>query len=1015
MQFYKKLYLSCRYGAIYGLKVLLLLTISFQLSAQNNGEITIKGKVVDETGEGMVGVNISIKGAARGTITDINGNYNLTAPSGGTLIFSFIGYLDQEVAIGSRGVIDLQMNVNVETLSEVVVVGYGTQRVEQFTGALEIIDAKKLEQLPNASFQDALQGNASGIQVTASDGAPGAGISVRVRGIGSISASNEPLYVIDGIPITAGSVSETDFGNDGRSSNVLSSINPNDIENLVVLKDAASTAIYGSRGANGVVLITTKSGKAGKAKIDLKTQVGFSDFAFNNLLEPLNRDQYTQLFIEGYVNAGTQTEEEARQLFQTQFPQNANTNWLDEITQTGVSQQYDLSAQGGTEDFTYFVSSSYFSQEGTVVNNKFDRYSARVNLTAKLTEKLTLSNNLSASYFQQRGITDGTRWQAPFYLSYLMAPTVPVRDDQGRFFGDHTFFMGGNNPVGHLNDDIRELEQSRIIDNLSASYQILDNLVFKSAWSIDILNVDEYIFNNRRYGDGRNVNGSANEAATDIINWLGTQTLSYSRSVGNNHNLDGLLGYEAQKQTREVIEASGEGFSHPELKTLASAANPTEARSTRTEFSFSSIFSRINYDYNGKYFASFSVRRDGSSRFGAANRWGTFWSVGGGYTISEESFMQNLNFIDLLKLRVSYGTTGNAGFDNFGWAGLYGFNNEYDGRPGAIPSQVANALLTWESQENFNVGLDFALLNNKISGSMEYFNRVSSDLLLDRPLSLTTGFRTINENVGDMKNTGIEISLKADIINTSDFNLSVGGNITFLTNEITLLPDPILTGTKRREEGRDFQEFYLFGWAGVDSANGDPLWFTDSTKTETTNDINNAERFYDDKSATPDFYGGFNINLTYKGFYMNTLFNFQIGNYVYDAPGWVIHGDGRFTPRSTSTLAFENRWTTPGQDATFPQHRWGGNQSSNTQNSTRYLFDGSFIRLKNINLGYDFPAAVISKLNLRSLRVYTSLSNIWTWTADENLYFDPEQTTNGVYNTVTPISKTVSFGINLGL
>lgn len=1013
-QIYERLCLIGRIGKMYGLTAMLLMAFQSAILAQD-GEITVSGKVMDETGEGMVGVNISIKGLTRGTITDINGNYSLKAPANGTLVFSFIGYMDKEVAIGGRTVLDLPMEVNVETLSEVVVVGYGTQRIEEFTGALEVIDSRKLEQIPAASFQDALQGNASGLQVTSSDGAPGAGISVRVRGIGSISASNEPLYVIDGIPVTSGSVSETDFGNGGRSSNVLSSINPNDIENLVVLKDAASTAIYGSRGANGVVLITTKSGKAGKAKIDLKTQVGFSDYAFQNLLQPLNREQYTQLFIEGYVNAGTQTAEGARALFESQFPENANTNWLDEITQTGVTQQYDLSAQGGTENLTYFVSSSYFSQEGTVVNNKFDRYSARVNLNAKLTEKLSLTNNLNASFFEQRGITDGTRWQAPFYLSYLMAPTVPVRDDQGRFYGDHTFFMGGNNPAGHLHDDRRELQQSRIIDNLTGSYKILDNLVFKSAWSVDILNVDEFIFDNRRYGDGRNVNGSANEAATDIINWLGTQTLTYNRTFGNGHNFDALIGYEAQKQTREVIEAAGEGFSHPELRTLASAANPTFASSTRTEFSFSSVLSRLNYDYNGKYYASFSLRRDGSSRFGAENRWGTFWSVGGGYTISEESFMSGLSFVDLLKLRISYGTTGNAGFDNFGWAGLYGFNNEYDGRPGAIPSQVANQALTWESQENFNIGLDFALLKGKLSGSAEFFNRVSSDLLLDRPLSLTTGFRTINENVGDMKNTGVELSLNANIIDKPDFKLSAGGNITFITNEITLLPDAILDGTKRREQGRDFQEFYLYGWAGVDPANGDPLWYTDSTKTETTNNINNAERFYDGKSATPDFFGGFNLNVSYKGFYLTTLFNFQIGNYVYDAPGWVIHGDGRFTPRSTSTWAFENRWTTPGQEALFPQHRWGGNQSSNTQNSSRYLYDGSFIRLKNINLGYDFPANITDKLGLRSLRVYSSVSNLWTWVADENLHFDPEQTINGVFNTVTPISRTVSFGVNFGL
>ncbi|MGB3467254.1 MAG: SusC/RagA family TonB-linked outer membrane protein, partial [Cyclobacteriaceae bacterium] len=561
----------------------------------------------------------------------------------------------------------------------------------------------------------------------------------------------------------------------------------------------------------------------------------------------------------------------------------------------------------------------------------------------------------------------------------------------------------------------RELEQTRIIDNISASYEIIDNLVFKSAWSIDLLSVDEFVFNNGRYGDGRNVNGTANEAATDIINWLGTQTLSYSKTLADDHNLEGLLGYEAQKSTREAVEAAGEGFPHPELRTLSSAANPTLASSTRTEFAFNSIFSRINYDYQSKYFFSASLRRDGSSRFGLANRWGTFYSVGVGYNISEESFMKNFNFVDFLKVRMSYGVTGNAAIGNFDWAGLYGFNVEYDGRPGAIPSQVANRFLTWESQGNYNIGADGRFFNNRISGSLEFFRRVSSDLILSRPLSLTSGFRTVNENVGDMRNQGIEMSISGDVISTPDMKLTVGGNITLIRNELTRLPDPILTGTKRREVGRDYQDYYLYGWAGVDASNGDPLWYTDSTQTETTNNINNAVRYYTGESATPDFFGGFNLNFSYKGFYINTLFNFQFGNYVYDAPGWVIHGDGRFTPRSTSTWAFENRWTTPGEDALFPQHRWGGNQASNTQNSSRYLFDGSFIRLKNLNMGYDFPLSVTDQIGIRSLRVYMNLSNFWTWTRDENLHFDPEQTTSGVYNSVTPISKTVSFGVNIGL
>lgn len=987
---------------------------------------TVSGKVADPSGQGLPGVNILVKGTSTGTISDIDGNYRIDIPgNNATLVFTFLGYESQEVQVGSQSTINISMKEDLTELSEVVVVGYGSKRKEELTGSISVVGAEQLEKVPAPSFQEALQGSAPGVQVLSNDGAPGAGISVRIRGTGSINANNDPLYVIDGIPITSSSddVSTTDFDNAGRSANPLNALNPNDIESIVVLKDAGSTAIYGSRGANGVVLITTKSGSRGKAKIDVSARVGFSTPAFNNLLEPLNNQQYRQLYIEGYLNAGTfDDEDDPRQAiidqYNTQFPEDANTNWIDEITRTGITQDYNVSASGGNENFTYFASGNVLQQEGIVVNNKFDRYATRLNLKANLTDKLTLTNNIALSYSNQRGITDGTRWQAPFYVGFLMAPAVPVYDDQGRFYGDHqSFFMGGNNPRGHLTDDRREREQLRIIDNISASYEIIEGLTFKSAWSFDLLQVDDYLFANGRYGDGRNVNGTAQEATTDQINWLGTQTLNYNKTFGGAHNVDVLVGYEAQKISTDQVDAYSEGFSHPSLKNLSSGANlDRQTYDSRNEYAFESVLSRVSYDYDQKYYASASIRRDGSSRFGPDVRYNTFWSAGLGYAISEESFMQDIPAINNLKIRASYGIVGNAGLDgNYDWAQTYGFDREYNGQPAAAPASIGNRLLTWESQENFNVGIDFALFSNRVNGSAEYFQRISSDLILDDPLSPTVGFRDRISNIGDMTNNGVEIALNADVIATPDFVLTLGGNITFLNNEITKLPEPIVDGTKRREEGRDFGEYFLYGWAGVDPANGDPLWYTDETKSETTNDINNAIRFYDGKSATPDFFGGFNLSAQYKGFTLTGQLTYQGGNYVYDGPGWVIHGDGRFTPRSTSTYAFENRWTPENPDATFPQHRWGGNQSSNQRNSSRYLFKGDFLRVRTMSLAYNLPAELISAASLRSLRVSLLMNNFFTFVADENLHFDPEQTTSGFYNTVTPIPKTVSLQLNIGL
>ncbi|MEM9673759.1 MAG: TonB-dependent receptor [Bacteroidota bacterium] len=1004
----------------------LLVLVVFGASAQQS---TVSGKVLGEDGTGLPGVSIFVKNTTTGTVSDIDGNYNLRVNgSDAVLVYSFLGYETEEVTVGNQSTIDITLLPDLTQLSEVIVVGYGTKRKEELTGAINVVDSEQLKQVPAPSFQDALQGSAPGVQVLANDGAPGAGMSIRIRGIGSINASNEPLYVIDGIPITSGNgeISTTDFDNGGRSANPLASINPNDIENIVILKDASSTAIYGARGANGVVLITTKSGSAGTAKIDASVRVGFSTPAFNNLLEPLSEPQYRQLYVEGHINGGNfDTEAEALDFYNQQFPDQANTNWIDEITQTGVTQDYNLSASGGNDKFTYFVSGNVLQQDGIVVNNKFDRYSSRINLSANLTEKLTLTNNLNLSYFTQRGITDGARWQAPFYVGYLMAPTVPVFDDQGRFYGDHqSFFMGGNNPRGHLSDDRREREQTRIINNFTLSYDIIENLTFKSAWSFDLLQVDDFIFANGRYGDGRNVGGTSQEATTDQLNWLGTQTLNYNNTFGGVHNLDVLVGYEAQRVKTDQLDYLAEGFSHPSLIFPSAGANPqAQTFNSRSEFAFESLFSRVSYDFDQKYYLSASLRRDGSSRFGPETRFGTFWSVGGGYAISEEAFMQNVSFVNFLKLRASYGQLGNAALDddnadtddNYLWAETYGFAREYDGTPGAAPLSIGNPMLTWESQGNLNFGLDFTGFNNRVNATVEYFIRESSDLLLNRPLSRTSGFREQLANISDMENRGIEIQLGADLISTSDFVLNAGFNFTAITNEITRLDEAIVDGTKRREEGRDFQEYFLYGWAGVDPTNGDPLWFTDETKVETTNQINDAVRFYDGKSATPDYFGAFNLSAQYKGFTLSGQLNYQFGNYLYDNVGWVIHGDGRFTPRSTSTYAFENRWTTPGQQALFPQHRWGGNQSSNQRNSDRYLFEGDYMRLRTLSLAYNVPSSFLEPVKLRSLQFSVLLNNFWTWTKDDQLYFDPEQTVSGVFNTVTPINKTVNFILNIGI
>jgi len=991
---------------------------------------TIKGVVTDKDGNPLAGANVFIQGTNYGAATDAKGEYSFSLPAELArgqevpLTARFIGFKLAHATITlSPGEITQNFMLEVDPigLDEVVVVGYGTARKEELTGSVKVIKSERLEQLPTSTFQDALQGN-PGLQVTAEDGTPGGRVQIRIRGIGSIGSSNEPLYVIDGVPVVSYVDELTDFENTGASVNVMASLNPNDIENIVVLKDAASTAIYGSRGANGVILITTKGGVAGTRvqttgpSFNVKVQRGYSDFAFNNLLQGLNAEQYTTLFYEGYANAGRVTLAEAQNLYNSWYPNPASTNWMKAITHTGVTNQIDLSAQGGSNRFNYYISAGLLDQEGVVIENYFTRYSSRANFAAQVTDRLHISNNLNLSYNKQRGITDGSAWEAPMYNGIFLSPLIPIRDEVGEWYYGHVdFFMSGANPVGSAYVDEREREQTRIMDNLALTYQLPYALKLQSTWSFDIINIDEIVYENGNWGDGRAYGGRADEGRTDVINWQGINTLTYTSTFGMSHNVEALVGTEAQKVTTDWVEVYGGGFAHPTLHTLATAANPLSVYSARTAYSFLSFFSRVNYNYQNKYYVSGSFRRDGSSRFGPDKRWGNFGSVGVGYTLTEESFMQGLTFINYLKIRGSWGVIGNAEIGNFAWAGLYGFARDYDGEPGASPTQVENRILTWESQENLNIGFDFSILNDKISGTFDWFTRTSSDLLLERPLSNTTGFTDVLQNVGDMKNTGLELSLQGTVLQKRDLGLSVNFNVTTLKNEITYLPEPYIDGTKRREEGRDFYEYYLYGWAGVDPTNGDPLWYTDSTKTTTTNKIGQAQRFYDGKSALPKAYGSFGLFGKKGPFSLSIQFNYQFGNYIYDNVARFYHSDGRYTPRSTSQYAYENRWTTPGQEALFPQFRWGGNQGSNADNCDRYLFKGDYFRLKVLRFGYKLPQTLVSRIGVASVEAYIHLANYWTWVADDQLYLDPEQGVNGLYESTTHMPKTSSFGFNIGL
>ncbi|MEL7119430.1 MAG: TonB-dependent receptor [Bacteroidota bacterium] len=1023
------------------LKLMMLPVLLCLFTSAAYAQFTVKGVVSDANGEPLIGATVVVKGTAKGTATDVDGSFSIEVDgSSATLEISYTGFSTKEVAVSpSNSNLTIALDDAVSALDEVVVVGYGSTRKEALTGSVTTLTSDALESVPLASVEQTLQGNVAGLQANMGNGQPGANVQIRIRGQGSISASAEPLYVIDGIPVASGSLT-----NSTETSNPMATINPNDIETVTVLKDASATAIYGSRAANGVILITTKSGKTGKPKVRFTAQVGANDWAVNDdrRLRSLDAAQYTDLYLEGWVNRG-ETVQEAIDRFNNQYPDpisgnpavditdNGNgtwslgtirvdNNWLEELSRTGINQDYNVNVSGGTDVVNYYTSAGYFKQEAPIIGSELERYSARVNLGINASKRLKFTNNLTISHTAQMGMNDGTRWANPMYNGYLLAPVIPARNAEGLFYDGHkSFFMGGNNPIGSLSgDDTQEWTIVRIIDNLTASFEILDGLTFKTAWSIDLTNFRENYFRNARYGDGRNSGGFGSETTDNNTNWIGTQTLTYFTSFNDAHNLDFLVGYEAQNSQSRRVTATGEEFPpNPNLRTLNNAAISDPATSSLFGFAFESLFGQVSYNYNYKYYLSASVRRDGSSRFGVENRYGTFWSIGGSWRLDQEPFIQDIGFINELKLRSSYGVTGNAGIGNFDHLPLISFSGiDYDGAPGGAFSSIGNTELTWEESKSFNIGLDFAVANSAINGTLEYFRRESDNLLLDVPISRTTGFGSVTRNFGAMVNRGVELTLNASIINQADFNWSVGGNITFLQNEITRLDEPFLAGTHdrfRREEGRDYNEYYMFGWAGVNPDDGSPLFYTDATETTTTSNINEIDRYYQDKSGNPDFFGGFNTFIKYKGFSIDAKFTYSWGNWLYDATAWVLQGDGRFTPRSQSHLVLD-RWQQPGDVTEIPRFEWGNRSNSNLRGSTRFLLDGSHVRLRNLTVAYDLPTALVSKLRMTNARVYLRGINLLTFTRDPDLYADPEADVNGFINSPVPNLRTISFGIDVG-
>ncbi|GAB3935620.1 SusC/RagA family TonB-linked outer membrane protein [Larkinella terrae] len=990
------------------LSCLLTLLVWATASAQDR---QVTGKVTSaDDGSSLPGVSIQVKGSSRGTQTDANGAYTISVPSsGGTLIFSFIGTTTQEVEIGNRSTIDVRLVNDARALNEVVVVGYGTQQRRDLTGSQVTVRGDDIARLPVQTFETALQGRTPGVQITQGSGRLGSALQIRVRGAASISAGNEPLYVLDGIPITSQDVNTTD----NELFSPLADIDPNDIESIEILKDASASAIYGSRASNGVVLVTTKRGKVGRTNVTVGYYTGVSKPT--RLRKFLNAAQYKELFSEAATNAGYVPAEEFEGAG-LDLNSTSDVNWSDQAFQTGSVNQANFGISGGNEKTRFNLSGALNKQIGIVIANEFKRNNIRLNLDHNISKKFTVGTSLALTRTINRKTPGDNAFSNPVQLNAL-PPIQPIYDPANPTqFNRQTLYY--NNLI-EVTNAYNYANTYRIFGNLFGSYQVIPGLTFRTEYGFDFLNLQEELYQGRLTEDG-SPTGYGYQAQSRALNWTTNNTLSYLRTFGN-HNIDLLGGITYQEQNLQSVTTSGRGFPNDQFKKLASAARILSGSSTATGYSILSYVARANYKYRDRYLLGLSGRIDGSSRFGANNRYGFFPSVSAGWVLNEEPFIKNLvPVLSLLKLRASYGVTGNSEIGNFDSRGLYSAI-PYADQAGIQPTQIANPDLRWEKSSQFDLGLEFGFRNNRVNGQIDLYDKTTNDLLLNVPQPAINGFTTIARNIGSLRNRGIEFSVTSQNL-VGAFRWSTNFNISFNRNKVLRLDvSPIRPNSRFLSyvtEGQPLGIFYGKKYLGADPANGDALY--EGPDGKPTNDYASAPDLYVG-NPNPDFTGGLTNNFSYKGFDLNVLLQFVSGNDIYNVAGLFQSVNGDYFDNQTVDQL--RRWQKPGDQTDIPQARlYEGN---GTSVSSRWVQDGSFLRVKTVSLGYNVPSRLMRRVFAQSARIYVSALNLFTFTKYTG--YDPEVSTqyaNSSTQTANvalghdfytpPQARTITVGINLG-
>ena len=994
-----------------------LFFVSSLLMAQGK---KISGVVKGEDGLPLIGVNIVIDNTSKGTQTDFDGKYEIMASPQDVLVYSFVGYKVIKRSVGQETVINIEM-VSDNTFEEVVVVGFGKQSKRKVTDNIASVSSSDINNIPIASMQGALTGKAAGVQITQINGKVEGGVKMRIRGVSSISSSQEPLYVIDGMPLINDdeSVSEAPI-------NPLISLNPNDIESIQILKDASSAAIYGARGTNGVVLITTKQGKSGKTKVSLNTSTGWSEAT--NKMKWLNAEQYVELFTEASTNSyGAEdtwlTEEGGYFDWMSNGKDwrtgEVDTDWQDLALVKGSVQEHNFSISGGTDKTLFFISGGYNDTQGIVRGNSLDRYSFRGNLDHKISDKFRVGMNTSLSKTKISRIGTDNSFSTPLQ-AVAQSPLTPAYLDDGIVPNNETsiyynFLMQEYNGNWEVNI-------FRVLLNTYLEYQILPELAFKTEVGYDNNNQTEEYFAGS-LTESASTNGYADANAIQSDKYSISNYFTYAQTFNEDYDIELVGGMSFEESSRKRQYVAGTGFPSDDLQTVASASEITSGTSSRTKYNFLSYFGRATFSILDKYLIKGSLRYDGSSRFGASNRYGVFPAASVGWIISEEDFIKDSETISLLKLRGSYGVTGNAGIGNFASLGLFG-GTAYNQKSGLSPVQLGNPDLKWEKTNQIDIGLDFGIINNRISGEIDYYSKKTNDLLLNEPIPGTSGYTSITRNVGSLTNKGFEFVLNTNNVMSKNLTWKTSLNLSTLENEVTDLPSgDIVAGRNIVREGETISSFYLVEYAGVDPANGDALFYKNTVKTDgsldktTTNNYNEAERIITG-SPYPTFMAGLTNTMSFRNFDFSLTFQGEWGSSLYNEGGKFQSGNARYEDNQTADQL--DRWQNPGDITMVPQARMY--TTNGQQASTRYLEKSDFIRLRNLSFGYTFPREVTQKFSVDRLRLYFTGINLLTFTDYSG--YDPESSydNNGNSNIEkgitfysSPPAKTLTIGLNIDL